>query len=134
MANSSANPIQEISEAWASVYPLMQWVVDHPLASLFSAFVGVYLFWGLLRGLVQLTENLWVKLLRSPFWLLQQAWQLTGQGRSSLSFLNPNAPVKTTSDRDRLQTLVHQLEESNRAQQALIDQAKELLKTMNSSE
>ena len=134
MANSSANPIQEISEAWASVYPLMQWVVDHPLASLFSAFVGVYLFWGLLRGLVQLTENLWVKLLRSPFWLLQQAWQLTGQGRSSLSFLNTNAPVKTTSDRDRLQALVHQLEESNRAQQDLIDQAKELLKTMNSSE
>ena len=130
MTSGSTNPIQEINEAWASIYPLFHWILEHPLGSLLTGFIGLYLLWGLLRGLVQLTESLWVRLLRSPLWLIQQLWALTGKSRSTMPGLNPLQSA--TTERDRLQSLVVQLEESNQAQQALILQAKELLKTMSS--
>lgn len=134
MTNASANPLQEISEAWASVYPLVQWMLDHPLGSLLAAFLGLYLFWGLLRGLIQLTENLWIKLLRSPVWVLQKLWQWTGQSRPLSLLSGASAPSTLETERDRLQALVNQLEEANQTQQDLIQQAKEVLKTMNTSE
>ena len=130
MANSSANPIQEISEAWASVYPLVQWVLDHPFGSLVTAFLSLYLFWGLLRGLIHLTENLWVKLLQSPIWVVQRLWLWTGIGRSPFKLFRNDSPSRVT-ECDRLQALVNELEAANKAQQELIYQAKELLSQMN---
>ena len=129
MASNSTNPIQEISEAWASIYPFFHWVLDHPFGSVLAGFIGLYLVWGLLRGLVQLTENLWVRLLRSPLWLMQQLWQLTGRKLPKVTGANSRSPIQET-DRDRLQALVLQLEAATQAQQELIHQAKELLKTL----
>ncbi|MEM9136788.1 MAG: hypothetical protein AAGB01_05515, partial [Cyanobacteria bacterium P01_F01_bin.42] len=71
MTQPGTNPVQELSEAWAILYPLLHWTVTHPFSSLLLFFLGLYLIWLGLRGLIYLTETLWLKILRSPVWLLQ---------------------------------------------------------------
>ncbi len=134
MTSVPSNPFQEFSEAWASIYPLFHWILEHPIGSLLLAFGGLYLFWGLLRGLVHLTENLWIRLLKSPLWLAQQLWQLNGKKMPSLA-LNGKSDKASSSTQalEQLMELIDQLEEGHRHQEQLLNMAKEKLKTIEIS-
>ena len=130
MTSGSSNPFQELSEAWASIYPIFHWVIEHPFGALLLAFIGLYLFWGLLRSLIYLTENLWIRLLRAPVWILQQ---FLGWLRQRLSLPQSKTSAADSLNRDRLTDLIAQLEDSHQQQADLIQRAKEELKKINAS-
>ena len=128
MTNSSSNPIQELGEAWAVIYPLIHWVIEHPIASLVLMLIGLYLLWGVLRGLIYLTERLWIRLLRSPLWLVQTLWN----GRQLPSFLSrSNHEVSQHQACDRLRALIEQLEAAHQQQEQLLTLAKEELRKID---
>lgn len=133
MTHSPSNPLQEFSEAWGSIYPILHWSLDHPLGSFFLIFGGLYLFWGLLRGLIRLTENLWIRILRSPLWLARSLWQLT-MGEKSPPWTRPQQK-ETGSINQRYQILhdlIQQLETGHQNQAQLLNRAKAELKKMES--
>ena len=128
MDSPSSNPIQEIGEAWAVLYPLINWVLMHPLASLVFLVLGLYLIWLILRGLIYLTEQFWLSLLNFPLWLLRRLW---GQ-RQLPSFLRlVGQPQGKNESRDRLMDLIAQLEMNQVQQAELLSLAKDELQKLD---
>ncbi len=131
MTRSPSNPFQELSEAWASIYPLIHWSLEHPVGSLFLAFGGLYLFWGLFRGLIHLTENLWIRILRAPLSLTTYLWRMVSPQKSTFGSLDNN-PVRANADpaHRQLSELIAQIEDSHHHQEQLLQRAKAELKRL----
>ncbi|NEQ97598.1 MAG: hypothetical protein F6K30_12905 [Cyanothece sp. SIO2G6] len=60
-------------EQWLLSHPVANWFILHPLMLVLAGFAIVLLLAGLLGAIAQLTENLWIRLLRFPF---QLVWTL----------------------------------------------------------
>ncbi|MCM1981463.1 hypothetical protein [Lyngbya confervoides] len=131
MAAVSTNPFLELSEAWMSLYPTIHWLLHHPVLSLILGFLGLYLLWGLLRGLVQITENLWIRLLKSPWWLAKILWEAAGRRLHLIAPGTIASSAPASSQRDRLLEVIAQLEALQREQSQLLQAAKEQLQNLD---
>jgi hypothetical protein len=67
-------------QTWLMNNPLLRWGFVHPLGGIVAVVILVVLFGGLMRAIAQLTERLWVNLLKLPMragkWLLTQLFYL----------------------------------------------------------
>lgn len=119
-------PFQE----WLSQYPVLVWLVGHPLWLLGAIVLVIFLLAGLLRAVASLTEKLWLALLRFPILLVQWLWQ------GSLFLLRrPFAPKpaiaqpRLLSSPDRLTELLDRLESLRKEQDELMQEVKTILAT-----
>lgn len=53
-------------QAWLDVHPVIAWTVYHPMLAAVGWFVIIFLVWSLLQTLLQLTQELWAKILQLP--------------------------------------------------------------------
>ncbi|MGB3493049.1 MAG: hypothetical protein WBA57_10000 [Elainellaceae cyanobacterium] len=53
-------------QAWLEVHPLIAWMLHHPLLAMLGVLIVIFLLWSLLQTLLQLTQNLWAKILQLP--------------------------------------------------------------------
>lgn len=111
---------------WLEAHPILAWLLIHPLATLAIFLVFLLLLSGLLRGIVQLTDKVWLAILKSPFqlgqWLLKKA---TKMFKSQVSPSITSTQDASPSDKqERLAYILNRLEEINQEQE-------ELLKEMN---
>ena len=54
------------AQNWLKSHPILAWLLTHPLASLVIILVTILLFWGLLKSIVKMTEQVWLTLFKSP--------------------------------------------------------------------
>ncbi|MEB3229763.1 MAG: hypothetical protein VKJ64_02045 [Leptolyngbyaceae bacterium] len=65
--------VRQPIEHWLLDHPMANWFIAHPLMLMLAGFAVVLLLAGLLGAIAQLTENLWIGILRLPF---QLGWTL----------------------------------------------------------
>jgi len=53
-------------QSWLDMHPVIGWMAYHPLLAAFGVLVIIFLLWSLLQTLLQLTQDLWAKILQLP--------------------------------------------------------------------
>ena len=121
---SILNPIRD----WLSQYPWLQWLVTHPLWLGGTILLIIFMFSGLIGAIGQLTQKIWIALLRSPFLLLQ--WLFVGIFRLTRMLLGwKTEPAKLPADNSqtRLQELLDRLDTLRQEQDELLQEVKTIL-------
>mgnify|MGYP004468667287 CR=1 FL=1 len=121
---SLLNPIR----AWLGQYPWLQWLVTHPLWLGITLLLLIFLVSGLIGAIGQLTQRIWIALLRSPFQLLQ--WLFVGVFRLTRTLLGWKAePAKLPAENSqtRLQELLDRLDALRQEQDELLQEVKTIL-------
>ncbi|MBF2000430.1 MAG: hypothetical protein IGS38_06885 [Synechococcales cyanobacterium M58_A2018_015] len=76
---------------WLNQYPVLYWLMLHPIWLLVTLVTLLFLLSGLLGAIARLTERLWLAILRSPITLMQWIW------RGSLFLLSRLFAAKSTA-------------------------------------
>lgn len=121
--------IQVAATLWTDLAPVIQGVASHPALSIAFGLFGLFVLWGLMRGLTHLAEQLWLALLRLPWWVGQKTWILL-RGRPSLA----KSTLPTTGEISQiqaLQALLTQIEQLQEEQKALLLEAKTQLNQLD---
>jgi hypothetical protein len=117
-----------IFQNWLMAHPILGWGVTHPLLSLGMGLVLFFVLWGLLRAIAQLTERLWVILLRVPIRLGQWIFrQLPNIFRFQPNFLSVDQTHLPTDREQHLRELLLRLEHLQREQALLLQDIKNSL-------
>ncbi|MGK7890980.1 MAG: hypothetical protein AB4042_16745 [Leptolyngbyaceae cyanobacterium] len=121
-------------EQWLLHHPVANWFILHPLVLVLAGFATVLLLAGLLGAIAQLTENLWIRLLRLPFQLI---WSLVrgtvnvtkvviGRPTPALAEL-PEQQEDVRSPQQELNDLLSRLEVVKQEEAELMQQIKSLV-------
>lgn len=74
--NGVQRAIADSVQTWLEVHPVVYWLVNHPIWGLILTVTSVFLLWGLLQAVADLTRQFWRMLIRLPFvlgrWLSSQ--------------------------------------------------------------
>ncbi|HEY9826057.1 MAG TPA: hypothetical protein V6D19_11450 [Stenomitos sp.] len=65
-AEAIQHAVMNLFQSWQLDHPILGWGLSHPVWLIVIGAVAVFLLWGLLRAIAQLTEKVWVMLLRAP--------------------------------------------------------------------
>jgi hypothetical protein len=95
-------------QSWLDAHPVVAWAIAHPLITLAIAVLIIFIFWGLLRAIARLFDELWLRILRSPLWLGQLVWN-GGKSLTARAMVKPNNTAlhqqRKTEILTRLETL-----------------------------
>lgn len=126
--NSVTNTVQRaVADSitnWLEAHPILAWMFAHPL---FTAIIIILLLWfflGLLNAIAQLSQQIWLVILRSPFEISQQ---LVGRIAKAISPVTNSVGVKLPRvDRDdgqeRFTYVLSRLESIKQEQEQLIEE------------
>lgn len=90
--NGFQHAIADSMQTWLANHPAIHWLVNHPIWGLILTVTSIFLFWGLLQAIADLTRQFWQMLIRLPLifgqWLSSQVIRLgvllVGKVRSQL--------------------------------------------------
>lgn len=78
--NGFQHAIADSIQAWLADHPVVHWLVNHPIWGLILTVTSIFLFWGLLQAVADLTRQFWQMLIRLPLilgqWLSSQVIRL----------------------------------------------------------
>ena len=83
-------------DAWLQNHPLLAWLIHHPLISVGLLAIVLLLLWSLFQAFVEITQELWVQLLKVP--LQFGRWMIRGVYRAviaSIAMAGINTPFPT---------------------------------------
>lgn len=119
----AVNPIQHLLESGlrglGQNYPLVSWVMAHPLLAAIGILVSLALLQIILGSMSNLIKHLFISLIKSPYSLLK--WLL---GKRLVSTTNRSSSAKT---QDRIMATLHRLEACKREQDQLLQELKKLI-------
>lgn len=119
-------------QAWLDVHPFWNWLLIHPLWLFCFIVLSLFLFAGLLGAVARLTEAIWLAVLQAPVRLAQLLF--TGLiALLKLPFTPKLTPTPATPPQERLDTILNRLEALRQEQDALLQEARSILSTPNSS-
>jgi hypothetical protein len=130
------SPIQD----WLAQYPILVWLVSHPIWLLGVILLSLFLLAGLLRAVASLTEQLWLSLLRLPLTLVQLIWRGTMllwrplfTKSAMVQTIAPGSisPESISPNSSRLTEVLDRLEALRQEEQELMQEMKALLKAQN---
>lgn len=109
---------------WLAAHPRIAWIFAHPRLTLLLLFLFVLLFWGLVRLIFRLSEQLWLFLLQTPIKLFYWGFRgiLTTFKRFSLPIYR-----RQQEKEGRLADILNRLETLNEEQEVLLAELKNLL-------
>jgi hypothetical protein len=132
-AGQLSNPVVEalqqaivgIFTDWLTIHPRIAWIFAHPRLALVLLFLSLLLFWGLVRLIFRLSEQVWLFLLQIPLKLF--FW---GFSRISTTFKQISLPLyrRQQEKEGRLADIFNRLETLHREQETLLAELKELLR------
>jgi DNA uptake protein ComE-like DNA-binding protein len=128
MIDVAQDAIANSVQTWLDAHPIIGWFIIHPLILIATILLLIWLSWGLFRAIAQLSERLWIGLLRAPFQLLGLCWQLaTRLLQRSNSEPQPALPDEPNKQ-EKLATLLARLEDMRREQDELLKEVQMMLK------
>jgi hypothetical protein len=117
---------------WLAAHPLWQWLFSHPFWLLGIVLLAILLLAGLLGAIGRLTENLWMALLRFPFWLTQ--WLFKQSYRLFLRLLGrkdradrADRALAPVNQQERLADILNRLDAIQQEQDALLQEVRTIL-------
>ena len=122
--DSLTQPIQD----WLLAHPFGNWLLSHPLWAIGLVLIALLLLSGLFGAIAQLTQTLWIVLLRSPVVLI--GWLVAGivllvKAPFSAKRQLPAAETKE----QRLAEILDRLDALKQEQDTLLQEAKQILST-----
>jgi len=127
IAHSVQDVVATSMKTWMAEHPIVSWTIAHPLWSIALIVLVVFLCWSLLGAIVQLTQRLWLALLKAPF----KFTQLLSRGmfqsfqRADISSLTK---MKGQQDvQERLAKISSRLEALHQEQEALMREMRSML-------
>ena len=138
-AQAVQGAVGEMIQDWLMGHPILGWGVAHPLWALGVIVALLFMSGGLLRAIAQLTEQLWIDLLRLPMrvvrWGLAQLFPWWKPKSDSTINTQNSAPVGlheqnhngSQSANQQLYEIMVRLEQIQHAQTLLLQDIKELL-------
>jgi hypothetical protein len=115
LMNHLLAPITDPLTDWLEAHSPWSWLFAHPIALIGVVLLALFLLSGLLSAIAQLTQRLWIGLLRSP-------WQLT-----RWIFGKGSQWVKRDPQPDRLTIVLDRLESLKREEDELLQEVRSLL-------
>lgn len=117
-------PVWRPFSGFLEAYPLIGWLVAHPLWGLLAVGLGLLLLAGLWSAIARLTENFWLALVRLPFRLSAAAFSAV----TSLWFRRGRPERgEPRTDPNRLTEIVTRLDLLQQEQAALMQEMRTLL-------
>jgi hypothetical protein len=111
-------PVTESISDWLDTHSPWAWLFTHPIALVICALIALFLLSGLLSAIAQLTQRLWIGLLRSPLSLTRWIF-----GKGSQLVKRPFAEPQP----DRLMVVLDRLESLKREEDELLQEVRSLL-------
>jgi hypothetical protein len=115
LMNRLLSPVTDPLTDWLKLHSPWSWLFAHPIALIGVILLALFLLSGLLSAIAQLTQRLWIGLLRSP-------WQLT-----RWIFGKGSQWVKRDPQPDRLTIVLDRLESLKREEDELLQEVRSLL-------
>jgi type VI protein secretion system component VasK len=120
--HSLTQPIQD----WLLAHPYGNWLLTHPLWAIGLVLIALLLLSGLFGAIAQLTQTLWIILLRSP--LLLVGWVVLGIVQLvKVPFKPKGALPAAETKQQRLAEILDRLEALKREQDELLQEVKQIL-------
>ena len=122
--DSLTQPIQD----WLLAHPFGNWLLSHPLWAIGLVLIALLLLSGLFGAIAQLTQTLWIVLLRSPVVLI--GWLVAGivlLVKAPFSAKGQLPAVET--QQQRLAEILDRLDALKQEQDNLLQEAKQILST-----
>lgn len=119
VANSVGSPIA----VWLTQHPLLTWLVYHPLMALLIGLVATVLLVRLLltiyRAIATAIDRIWLKILRSPLFLLKflLGWETKPKTVTSNTTVTN---YEVTNDSQQIQEIINRLDQIQQQQQEII--------------
>ncbi len=85
--NGFQHAIADSIQTWLTAHPVIHWLVNHPIWGLILTVTSIFLLWGLLQAVADLTRQFWQMLIRLPLilgqWLSSQVirWGAVAVGK-----------------------------------------------------
>lgn len=140
--------VMNLFQSWQLDHPILGWGLTHPVWLIGIVAVAVFLLWGLLRAIAQLTEKVWVMLLRAPLGIgkwcfrlirefMRRVWlkpnDSASQPEELTAALPGEVPPYVAPDPDRqIQDCLLQLVHLQQEQMQLLQQMQALLENTES--
>ncbi|NJK41223.1 MAG: hypothetical protein HC934_07475 [Acaryochloridaceae cyanobacterium SU_2_1] len=124
------NPVQHLLDNWlqglGQDYPILPWVMAHPLLAIIGILVSLALLQLLLGSISNIIKHLFVSLIKSPYSLLR--WLL---GKTTIPFRFSPFSASNHPDagktQDRIVVTLNRLETCKREQDQLLQELKKLI-------
>ena len=125
---SLTQPVQD----WLLAHPFGNWLLSHPLWAIGLVLIALLLLSGLFGAIAQLTQKLWIVLLRSPVVLI--GWLVAGivllvKAPFSASFNAKKQLPAAETQQQRLAEILDRLDDLKQEQDNLLQEAKQILST-----
>jgi type VI protein secretion system component VasK len=121
---SLTQPIQD----WLLDHPFGNWLLSHPLWAIGLVLIALLLLSGLFGAIAQLTQTLWIVLLRSPVVLI--GWLVAGIILLvKAPFRSPGKLPAAETKQQRLAEILDRLDALKQEQDNLLQEAKQILST-----
>jgi hypothetical protein len=132
-AGQLSNPVVEVLQQailgiftdWLAAHPRIAWTFAHPRLALAVLLLSLLLFWGLLRLIFRLSEQVWLFLLQTPLKFI--TWGIA-QIFASLRLVAFPRYRRQQEREGRLADILNRLEAMGEEQEILLAELKELLK------
>ena len=120
--DSLTQPMQD----WLLAHPYGKWLLIHPLWAIGLVLIALLLLFGLFGAIAQLTQKLWIILLRSP--LLLVGWVVLGLVQlAKIPFKPKGALPAAETKQQRLTEILDRLDALKREQDELLQEVKQIL-------
>jgi small-conductance mechanosensitive channel len=119
---SLTQPIQD----WLLAHPFGNWLLTHPLWAIGLVLIALLLLSGLFGAIAQLTQTLWIVLLRSPVVLI--GWLVAGIVLLvKMPFSATEKLPAAETEQQRLAEILDRLDDLKQEQDKLLQEAKQIL-------
>jgi len=118
--------LSAVIQTWMEEHPIAAWLIVHPLLSVGLLLVAIILLRGLLGAIAQLTERIWMAILRFPMKLA--SWLFTSTAQLFIrSTSDTQTPVEQPTQQERLIAILARLEAIQQEQDQLLKEVREVL-------